>query len=104
MNVVGQENIDIITCSVYDRWCEDTLLYSLCDEDIKDFMNDYYIIKHLLINLTKSFADRTHKNIRLINKLDMVYEHLQCIFDLTRNEGDNCPEYPGDREMFAIME
>jgi len=104
MNVVGQENIDIITCSVYDRWCGDTLLYSLCDEDIKDFMNDYDIIKDLLINHTKSFAEGMHNNVRLINKLNMVYEHIQSIFEMTCEEGENHPEYSWDRSKFAIME
>jgi hypothetical protein len=97
-------NIDVTAGSIYDTWDDDTLLYSLSDEDIKEFMDDYDIIKNLL--LTQAIADLsgTKSNSRIVNKLNYVYEHLQSIYEGTCCEADNFPEYTWDRSVFAIME
>ena len=47
-NMDTKMNISVLTQSIYETWDnDDVLLYSLCDEDIKEFMNDYDMIKNL---------------------------------------------------------
>lgn len=97
-------NIDVTAGSIYDTWDDDTLLYSLSDEDIKDFINDYDIIKNLLLTQAIAGLSGTKSNGRIVNKLNYVYEHLQSIYEGTCWEADNFPAYSWNRSMFAIME
>lgn len=98
-------NISVLAGSIHDTWADNTLLYSLCDEDIKDFMEDYQTIKNLLVTQTEEFmtGKNTH-NTRILDSLNYVYEHLQGIYEGTCIESENCPEYTWNRSMFAMME
>jgi hypothetical protein len=101
---VEELNIDVTAGSIYDAWEEDTLLYSLSDEDIKEFMDDYDIIKNLLLTQASAGLFGTKSNGRIVNKLNYVYEHLQSIYEGTCCEAESFPEYTWNRARFAIME
>lgn len=102
--IMDELNVSVLAGSVYDTWEDGTLLYSLCDEDIKEFMDDYNIIKKILITHTHAFMNGKNINVRIIDNLNYVYTHLQSIYEGTCIEYENHPEYTWNRSMFAIME
>jgi len=98
-------NISVLTQSIYEAWdYDDTLLYSLCDEDIKEFMNDYAMIKNLLITKTNEFISGKNVSDHSLLQLDFVYHHLQGIYRETCYKSEENPEYSWNKSMFSIME
>ena len=98
-------NISVLTQSIYETWDNDNiLLYSLCDEDIKEFMNDYDTIKNLLITKTNEFMSGKDVSDSSLCHLEIVYNRLQEIYMETCYQSEENPEYSWNKSMFAIME